>query len=74
MPYLTACNILTKNQIHAVKSIPLNNGHIPHTCKIPFPMNCPKETSRKKIGRPHVTKKNRNGIRNAPEIKHNLMI
>ena len=48
--------------------LPLNSGHISHTCNIPLPRNCPIETSMKKSGRPHVTKKNRNGIRNAPEM------
>ena len=47
--------------------LPLNIGQTSHTWYSPFPLNCPIDVSKKNKGIPQNTRKNINGMRNAPE-------
>ena len=48
------------------ESIPWNNGDIFHAFIPPSDINCPTDTSRKKVGIPPSIQHTKYGIRNAP--------
>jgi hypothetical protein len=51
------------------RTLPLNKGDIDHTTTGLFPVNWPKETSKKYRGTPHESSKTKKGIKKAPGRK-----
>lgn len=51
-----------------VKILPLKRGHMDHTITGLFPVNCPRDTSRKYRGTAQKIRQMKKGMRNAPEI------